>query len=148
MKAITLWQPYASLIAWGEKQYETRPWATKYRGDIAIHAGKRNLGNSAPIWYEISMGHDLSEVPTGAVVAVARLVNIYIMNTNMVATMSDKEIANGNWAVGRYAWQLANIRTLIDPIPAKGAQGIWEWASPPAGLDFEREIKLPYPSDI
>ena len=39
MKAITLWQPWASLLACGAKQYETRSWATSYRGPIAIHAG-------------------------------------------------------------------------------------------------------------
>lgn len=41
MKAITIWQPWASLLAHGMKQYETRSWATKYRGPIAIHAAKR-----------------------------------------------------------------------------------------------------------
>jgi len=40
MKAITIHQPYASLIAWGEKRYETRSWSTPYRGPIAIHSGK------------------------------------------------------------------------------------------------------------
>ncbi|SMC63672.1 ASCH domain-containing protein [Sporomusa malonica] len=39
MKAITILQPWASLIACGVKQIETRGWATKYRGEIAIHAG-------------------------------------------------------------------------------------------------------------
>ncbi len=38
MKAITLWQPWASLIAIGAKKIETRSWATKYRGPLAIHA--------------------------------------------------------------------------------------------------------------
>lgn len=39
MKAITILQPYASLIVAGAKQYETRSWDTPYRGIIAIHAG-------------------------------------------------------------------------------------------------------------
>ena len=38
MKAITIRQPYASLIARGVKTVETRSWATHYRGRIAIHA--------------------------------------------------------------------------------------------------------------
>lgn len=41
MKAITIWQPWASLLACGAKKYETRSWATKYRGPIAIHAAAR-----------------------------------------------------------------------------------------------------------
>jgi hypothetical protein len=40
MKAITIWQPWASLIAIGAKKYETRSWATRYTGPIAIHAAK------------------------------------------------------------------------------------------------------------
>jgi hypothetical protein len=31
MKCITLWQPWASLILWGEKKIETRSWATQHR---------------------------------------------------------------------------------------------------------------------
>lgn len=38
MKAITIWQPFASLKACGAKEFETRSWATTYRGPIAIHA--------------------------------------------------------------------------------------------------------------
>ena len=59
MKAITILQPYASLIVAGAKQYETRSWDTPYRGIIAIHAGKnkpfeyggtRRRGFSASGW--------------------------------------------------------------------------------------------------
>lgn len=39
MKAITLHQPWASLIALGVKTVETRSWNTNYRGTLAIHAG-------------------------------------------------------------------------------------------------------------
>jgi hypothetical protein len=41
MKAITIWQPWATLIELGVKRIETRSWATKYRGPIAIHAAAR-----------------------------------------------------------------------------------------------------------
>lgn len=40
MKALTLTQPWASLVALGVKSIETRSWATNYRGPIAIHAAK------------------------------------------------------------------------------------------------------------
>ena len=42
MKALTVRQPWASLIALGVKTVETRSWSTKLRGPIAIHAGKRS----------------------------------------------------------------------------------------------------------
>jgi hypothetical protein len=41
MKSITIIQPWATLIALGEKKYETRGWPTKHRGPLAIHAGKK-----------------------------------------------------------------------------------------------------------
>ena len=41
MKALSLWQPWASLIAAGVKRFETRHWETRHRGPIAIHAAKR-----------------------------------------------------------------------------------------------------------
>ena len=41
MKALTLWQPWASLIAVGAKTIETRSWSTAYRGPLLIHAAKR-----------------------------------------------------------------------------------------------------------
>lgn len=41
MKAISLWQPWASLIALGIKRIETRGWPTAYRGPLLIHAAKR-----------------------------------------------------------------------------------------------------------
>jgi hypothetical protein len=41
MKALTLWQPWATAIALGLKHYETRTWFVGYRGDLAIHAAKK-----------------------------------------------------------------------------------------------------------
>ena len=43
IKAITLHQPFASLVAWGEKTIETRSWSTKHRGLLAIHSAKKIL---------------------------------------------------------------------------------------------------------
>ena len=37
---MTLWQPWASLVVAGVKRFETRSWATSYRGPLAIHAAK------------------------------------------------------------------------------------------------------------
>lgn len=39
MKALSLWQPWATLIQVGVKWIETRSWRTAYRGPLAIHAG-------------------------------------------------------------------------------------------------------------
>lgn len=39
-RAITLHQPWATLIALGYKTIETRSWSTRYRGPLLIHAAK------------------------------------------------------------------------------------------------------------
>lgn len=87
MKAISLWQPWATAIAIGSKRVETRHWATRYRGPIAIHAAKRcHLGEMIHIsstwsWCgalnrKMGSNEKLWEaLPFGAVVAVARIVD-------------------------------------------------------------------------
>ena len=43
MKLISLWEPWATLMALGAKKVETRSWDTNYRGLLAIHASKGGL---------------------------------------------------------------------------------------------------------
>jgi hypothetical protein len=33
----------------------------------------------------------------------------------------------GNFTPGCFAWLLADVRKMSEPIPAKGRQGLWEW---------------------
>lgn len=49
MKALTLHQPYAELVAQNVKYFETRSWNTKYRGLLAIHASRDVERNGDPI---------------------------------------------------------------------------------------------------
>ncbi|MDX5091650.1 ASCH domain-containing protein, partial [Lactobacillus crispatus] len=77
MKAITIHQPWATLIALGEKQFETRSWETKYRGPLAIHAGKKvdkEICLEEPFRSVLAKHGITAEIlPTGAVVAIANL---------------------------------------------------------------------------
>jgi hypothetical protein len=86
VKALTLWQPWASLVAIGAKAIETRSWATKYRGPLAIHAAKRPIVlGSDPLWYgdyNVAQGGTWlhgpgldAPMPFGAIVATAQLVD-------------------------------------------------------------------------
>lgn len=83
MKALTIWQPWASLIATGEKVYETRSWPTKYRGPIAIHAAMKDPAKVpiTPGLDEYAKGNEKIEpwifLPTGCVIAVGELVNVW-----------------------------------------------------------------------
>jgi len=84
MKALTIWQPWASLLACGAKQYETRSWAISYRGPIAIHAAKKNVFDAlalipVPVALEMKrlIGAEWNDLPTGAVIATGELVNVW-----------------------------------------------------------------------
>jgi len=123
LTAITLHQPWASLIAAGKKHYETRDWSTDYRGMIAIHAAKKLHEDESLIsLLEISA----AEIPLGAVVALAELTDCILMDEEFILKQSSFEQYLGLWEIGRYAWKLENVRA-IEPIPATGKQGLWKW---------------------
>jgi len=161
MKALTIWQPWASLLACGAKQYETRSWATSYRGPIAIHAAKKNVLDAlalipVPVALEMKrlIGTEWKDLPTGAVIATAELVNVWhivhhpgldvdtakhiqvgaeSLTTDKHApdfgdyfVPSKQEFTFGDWTPGRYAWELKDVKP-VDPILVKGRQGLWEW---------------------
>ncbi len=123
MKAISLTQPWASLVACGYKRIETRSWSTNYRGMIAIHAAK-----SFPRWArefaedERSVGRVTGELPLGAIVAVCRLLDI--KSTHDIEP-SALERHLGDYTPGRCAWLLDEVAALDEPIICRGALGLW-----------------------
>ena len=153
MKAITIWQPWASLLAHGVKKFETRGWPTKYRGPIAIHAALKEVKDLPEEVKELL--RDISELPSGAIIATAELVNVWYIVYNPGADVdvaknipigaesitTDKrapdfgdyfvptkqEMALGDWTPGRYAWELQNVKLLSEPVKIKGKQGLWDW---------------------
>ena len=143
MKAITLHQPWASLIACGHKTVETRSWAPpgELIGErIAIHAGKQ--GTSIEMLLDIAecCAHMPCEpVPFGAVVATARLADagqvlsyeeadaFVVRRLHGGRTYGRPECVCGDYREGRWLWVLENIEALDPPVPARGYQGLWEW---------------------
>ena len=152
MYAITLHQPYASLIAAKVKREETRsrPPARAAVGQrIAIHAAKRRvaeidlmddpeLQNACRDTFGYHYPKDL---PLGAVVATAVIhytfqVKVIDMSLNLVKGSSRdggiwywRDInAYGDFRVGRWIWVLRDIEPVDPPVPAKGRQGWWQWS--------------------
>ncbi len=74
-RALTVRQPWASLIALGIKTIETRSWRTSYRGDLAIHAGQHEPSRDDLLLINGSDSRSSIGLPLGAVVAVTRLVD-------------------------------------------------------------------------
>lgn len=170
MKGLTLWQPWASLIAVGAKTFETRSWTTGYRGPIAIHAAKRFPGDAQDLVYREPFREHLEKylygvagtgpsfysimamklLPLGAIVAVADLTKVHstgFIGCRMTALLGREraqlESAFGDWTDGRFAWEMANVRPLAKPIPCSGAQGLW---NVPAAVESEirRQLEAPH----
>lgn len=134
MKALSLLQPWATLIAIGAKQIETRSWCTPYRGPLAIHASKafhrddQELCEFEPFASVLaSAGLKPADLPRGAVIATCRLVACRQIPTQLPATFSKQEEAFGNYAPGRWGWVLRDVQPLPEPVPATGSLGLWEW---------------------
>ena len=146
MKALSLWEPWASLFRVGAKMHETRGWWTSYRGPLLICASKRIIGcgdwlNSAeylealdPLCRDDSRtitNEDL--VPTlGHALCLVDLVDC-VATQNLPRPIPDFHF--GDFSRGRYAFVTANTRELIDPIPITGRQGLFN-----VSADVERRV--------
>lgn len=77
MKAISLWQPWASLWIAGVKVCETRHWATSHRGTLLVHAAKKLCIDLEPELIEIcsqAFGVNWAKtLPRGALLGVGQL---------------------------------------------------------------------------
>ncbi len=143
MKALSLWQPWATAIAAGVKQIETRGWATNYRGPLAIHAAKRNSAELREWWHEHLLNDSVisdhaafarlqiwgfNDLPMGAVVATCRLVDCVPSERLLADGRADsREQKWGNFGPERFGWVLADVAPLVTPIPLVGRQGLFEW---------------------
>jgi hypothetical protein len=110
LKALSVKQPWANMIASGEKTIETRTWPTAYRGELLIVSSKR-----PPI------------APAGSAVAIATVLDCRPM------TRGDERAACCSVYPGAYAWVLANLRAL-KPFAVRGQLGIFEVKIPKAAI--------------
>ena len=150
MKAISLWQPWASAIPAGLKKIETRHWAppaTIIGHLIAIHAAKRftfeerqafcirTPTNSAEDLAFCQIGvRTADELPLGCVVAIARLAGCQRTEDIPSFMLDGGERIWGDYRAGRYGWFLREVRPLPTPIPCVGRQGFFDWEPPPEAV--------------
>lgn len=139
MKCLSLWQPWASLIAYGHKRVETRDWPTRHRGLILIHAAKRWTAEereaAQDLWPRYAPRPDGGTLPLGALVAVATLVDCVMMTSALIAAQTEQEEAMGAWCAGRWAWQLGAVARFDKPVPLRGRQGLFDVTIHDVGRD-------------
>lgn len=118
MRALSIKQPWAELIASGVKTIETRTWATKYRGPLLICSG---LCVDATAHFA---SIDLSKLEYGMAVASADLVGCRPM------AHEDESDAKCEWTDGRFAWVLQNVHRIEVPFAVRGQLGLFNVENP------------------
>jgi len=147
MKALSLTQPWASLVAIGAKNIETRSWYSAYRGPVAIHASK-GFPATARQWCTFDLFEEAllaggyenaDELPVGSIVAVANLVAVRSTETlaEFFRQFADgikdidgvvpapNEVDFGDYSKRRYGLILDKVKRLGSPIPCRGALQFW-----------------------
>lgn len=156
MKAITIWQPWASLVAIEAKPYEFRGWTpprSLIGQRIAIHAGARPVRRAEVRALLIQLANpasrgtpclhadkaiplleaalrDPSSVPLSHILCTAILGEP--KRGDLCAAEFGTEAGNDSDRDGTFnwGWPLASIEPLEPPVPAKGLQGFWNWSAP------------------
>lgn len=141
MRALTIYQPYASAIILGIKQCETRPQRTNIRGRVAIHAGKKELSEVLRSLTDeqrdklLTLYHHQPPlckemIYRGAVIGTVELVDCVPIE-KITESLSEQERTLGDYSPGRFAWVLRNPIKFSSPVPAQGKQGWWRWVVSP-----------------
>ncbi|HDR1906682.1 TPA: ASCH domain-containing protein [Pasteurella multocida] len=106
MRALSIKQPWAYLIASEQKTIEVRSWSTDYRGPLLICASSAEQN----AWVLNKQEKAYTLLPSGVMMCVCDLVDVRLM------TEEDREMA---WASdddkieGLYAWVLSNPKTVM-----------------------------------
>ena len=150
MKALTLWQPWASLIMIGAKPWEFRKWNFTDKPNLAklvdqrivIHAGARPHKR-------FELEDIIARIEEGESALVADIAKPFIEKIIDGEITIPLAVALGTAVIGRpqnsfelfkhivadsdrldhqmYAWPVSDPQAFAQPIPAAGAQGFWNW---------------------
>lgn len=129
MKALSLWQPWASAIAAGVKKIETRSRRTNYRGPLAIHASKKLIIPNDPEFISVLKHFGLldQELPQGCILGWTELKGCILMTGETISSVGRVERVFGRYESGRYMWLLGDFHAFKKPIPCRGQQFLFDW---------------------
>lgn len=141
LRALTLWRPWDEPVACGAKPVENRSWSPPKAivGQvIAIHAGKTHDHDARG--FIIDRGYHLlslaeSNRRAGAIVGVTRIVAAFTegdlkfdtvdrFKGNELYVERRTRVLESPWFFGPWGWLLEDA-IAIDPVPCKGAMGLW-----------------------
>lgn len=148
MRGLSLKQPWLYAITDLGKRVENRTWTPPIymMGErIALHASKTK-SKAEWIAAEKIYGQAITkDVPTGAIVATAVIVN-WIDDKYQTGWFPeighpDKDLwkKQEKWFFGPFGWILDLVHELDEPIPCKGMLGLWQ-VSPSLVEEINRQL--------
>ncbi len=137
LRALTVKDPWATLIAIGAKQIETRSYRTRHRGPIAIHSSKalsredQELCTHEPICGALERAgiRSSADMPRGTVVAVAEIIGcdqVPHAPDWETCVPDEPERSFGFYSPGRWMWRLQGVHKLPEPVECRGMLGLWQ----------------------
>jgi hypothetical protein len=141
MKCLTIDALWCWAIVVSTKRVENRTWRTKYRGPLALHAGRNRSRDAEALAFLRKQGLDPPTGPAldalrGHVLATCELVDVVEFEWRAASgeqrglfspfAARDSSLATP-FAFGPQCWVLDDVRPLEAAVPAVGRQMLWEW---------------------
>ena len=142
VRALSLWQPWASWVADGRKLVENRSWpppSDLVCGLMLVHATRKVDPDANGVCERFGM--PLTYGPLGAVLGVVRVMGavrtegLLLVPAVRGAWRIDRaappshphvsEVTESRWFFGPWGWLLKDATPLARPVPARGAQRLW-----------------------
>lgn len=113
--ALTLWRPWDQAIVHGTRRIENRPWRRNsiIGQRIAIHAGKK---------YDLAGAQDMVAAGLFAPPPIEKSPEGIVGLARVAGFVTD---SRSPWFSGPIGWKLDEVVALPEPVPCKGAQGLW-----------------------
>lgn len=124
MKALTIKEPWASLIINGYKEYEFRSWKTNYRGKILIHAGLSKDKNNIKRFKDYNLDYGQGEI-----IGEATITDCIKVDEKFIKDLQKQEpnVYKTSGFNEKYAFKLENVKKYKKRIPCKGKLSIWNY---------------------
>ena len=125
MKCLSVRQPFADLLALGQKTIELRNWNEKFRGKFLIHASQK-INSEA---YN-RLGIDKKNLIKGKIIETACLYDVKEYQSYEEFNKDEQKHFSKNFGKYKYGFLIKDARKCKNPIPYSGKVRFFEVNDP------------------